>query len=95
MLYLICWGLKGKINGNEITTRKYMKAKNPNKEDSSSSEETSVKEKRQKYTRGEKKIKKEGNREKVMIPAQKMEAKKRPAYFAANFIPILRQKKVG
>ncbi|KAG5882732.1 hypothetical protein JTB14_004029 [Gonioctena quinquepunctata] len=41
---------KGKINDNEMTTRKDIKAKNPKKKYSGSSEETSVREKRQKYT---------------------------------------------
>ncbi|KAG5879496.1 hypothetical protein JTB14_029449 [Gonioctena quinquepunctata] len=45
---------KGKINDNEMATRKDIKAKNPKKKDSSSSEETSVREKRQKYTNGKK-----------------------------------------
>ncbi|KAG5864801.1 hypothetical protein JTB14_008774 [Gonioctena quinquepunctata] len=92
--YIVKLNKKGRINYNEMTTRKDIKAKNPKKKDSSSSEETSVREKRQKYTKG-RKIKKEGNREKVMIPVQNMKAKKRPEYFAANFIPILSQKKVG
>ncbi|KAG5891127.1 hypothetical protein JTB14_022239 [Gonioctena quinquepunctata] len=43
---------KGKINDNKMTTGKYIKAKNPKRKDSSSSEETSVREKRQKYTKG-------------------------------------------
>ncbi|KAG5899601.1 hypothetical protein JTB14_037263 [Gonioctena quinquepunctata] len=45
---------KRKLNDNEMTTRKDIKAKNPKKIEKCSSEETSVREKRQKYTKGKK-----------------------------------------
>ncbi|KAG5879430.1 hypothetical protein JTB14_026521 [Gonioctena quinquepunctata] len=42
---------KGKMNDKEMTTGKDIEAKNPKKKNSSSSEETSVRQKRQKYTK--------------------------------------------